>query len=304
MTTRRVLVRSTILGALGASAFPVWAHPPLKEIKAIDTHAHIFSRGLALAPVHRYAPDYDATVDHLVALSKRHGITHGVLIQPSFLGMDNSYLVAALRTHRKRFRGIAVIDPDRDYARLDELDDVGCVGIRLNLFGFPDPNLDGAAMRRVIAKLRDLNWLIEIHVEAHRLRGIMEPLLDSGVPIVVDHFGRPSPQAGVRDLGFRYLLSTAKSRRVWIKISGAYRNGDQGIGERIALEAMPLLKQSFGLERILWGSDWPHTQFEQQVTYESAFQFLCRMLPDAGERQMVLAGTPAELFKFRQGTVV
>ena len=64
---------------------------------AIDTHAHVFRQGLALADTRRHTPDYDATLTQYLALLDAHGVARGVLVQPSFLGTDNSHLVAALR---------------------------------------------------------------------------------------------------------------------------------------------------------------------------------------------------------------
>src|SRR5438876_523740 len=66
------------------------------SITGIDSHAHVFSRGLKLAATRRYAPDYDATLAEYLNHLGAHGLSHGVLVQPSFLGTDNSYLLPAL----------------------------------------------------------------------------------------------------------------------------------------------------------------------------------------------------------------
>src|SRR3712207_3862358 len=102
---------------------------------AVDTHAHVFRRGLKLADFRRYAPDYDAEIEDYLRQLDAHAVTHGVLVQPSFLGTDNSYLVEALQQYPERFRGIAVVPPDFAMAELEALDKVGAVGIRLNLIG-------------------------------------------------------------------------------------------------------------------------------------------------------------------------
>ncbi len=62
----------------------------------IDTHAHVFARGLPMADVRRYTPAYDVTVEEYLARLDAHGMSHGVLVQPSFLGSDNSYLLQAI----------------------------------------------------------------------------------------------------------------------------------------------------------------------------------------------------------------
>jgi predicted TIM-barrel fold metal-dependent hydrolase len=146
--------------------------------------------------------------------------------------------------------------------------------------------------------MADRGWQVEVHCEARDLAGFVGPLVEAGVNVVVDHFGRPDPALGIDDPGFRYLLSASASRRVWVKLSGAYRNGAGGRGEAIARAAIPLLRNAFGPERLLWGSDWPHTQFEESITYASTVSQVKAWLPDSQERNIVLVDTPAQLFRF------
>nr|WP_309143206.1 amidohydrolase family protein [Bradyrhizobium cajani] len=51
------------------------------------------------------------------------------------------------------------------------------------------------------------------------------------------------------------------------------------------------------LDRLLWGSDWPHTQFEASQSYAKNRQFLDALITDDGERAQVLA-SPKQLFRF------
>ncbi|TQK11330.1 putative TIM-barrel fold metal-dependent hydrolase [Herbaspirillum sp. SJZ107] len=271
-------------------------HP---SMAAIDTHAHIFQRGLKLANVRRYAPDHDALLADYIGMLDRQGIARGVLVQPSFLGTDNSYLLAGLKLLPGRLRGIAVVGPDATPAALGAMQAAGIAGIRLNLVGNAAvPDFADGRWRALLRQVADLGWQVEVHREAGRLPAVLQPLLDAGVKVVVDHFGRPDPALGVDDPGFRFLLDAASTRRVWIKLSGAYRNGAGGRGQQIALDAIPLLRHAFGMERLLWGSDWPHTQFENQADYGSARQALDTWLPDPDERRIVLADTPKALFGF------
>jgi predicted TIM-barrel fold metal-dependent hydrolase len=71
-----------------------------KSITGIDSHAHVFSRDLHLIGARRYTPEYDATLGQYLEHLQTHGLSHGVLVQPSFLGTDNSYLLAALKQRR------------------------------------------------------------------------------------------------------------------------------------------------------------------------------------------------------------
>jgi predicted TIM-barrel fold metal-dependent hydrolase len=266
---------------------------------AIDTHAHIFQRGLKLAEVRRYAPGYDALLADYLGILDTKGIACGVLVQPSFLGTDNSYLLAALRQMPARLRGIAVVEPNVSLAELQEMDAAGIVGIRLNLVGDAAvPDFSASPWRSLLRHVADMRWQVEVHREAGRLRHIVQPLLDAGIKLVVDHFGRPDPALGVDDPGFRFLLEAAASRRVWVKLAAAYRNGADGRGQQVAQDAIPLLRSAFGMDRLLWGSDWPHTQFEKSTGYGHARQALDTWLPDADERRLVLVDTPRALFRF------
>jgi predicted TIM-barrel fold metal-dependent hydrolase len=118
---------------------------------------------------------------------------------------------------------------------------------------------------------------------------------------VVDHFGRPDDSLGVDDPGFRYLLSLGTTRRVWVKLSASYRNGSGRRGEATAGAAVALLRSAFGLDRLVWGSDWPHTLFEDSVSYTTQRLLLEQWFPDAADRQVVLLETPARLFSFIDG---
>lgn len=264
----------------------------------MDTHAHIFRRGLHLAPVHRYVPDYDATLEDYLHQLDSHGISHGVLIQPSFLGTDNSFLLEALRLHPDRLRGVAVVEPAITLAELDRLAVAGIVGIRLNLVGEPIPDLSSGPWPELLRQIARLSWQVEVQREARDLPLVVGPLLNAGVNVVVDHFGRPDPKLGVDDPGFRYLLEAAGTRQLWVKLSGAYRNGADGRGEVIARAAIPLLLKAFGAERLVWGSDWPHTQFEKTASYSAARADLDAWIPDPAERTVILRDTPASLFHF------
>ena len=90
-------------------------------ITGVDTHAHIFEKNLELTAQRRYAPDYDATVEMFLANLDANGLSHGVLVQPSFLGTNNDYLLAGLAKAAPRLKGIVVIAPPVAEAELDKL---------------------------------------------------------------------------------------------------------------------------------------------------------------------------------------
>jgi predicted TIM-barrel fold metal-dependent hydrolase len=264
-------------------------------LPVIDTHAHVFHRELKLAPGRRYAPDYDAPLSLYLEQLDHNGMTNGVLVQPSFLGTDNSYLVNCLKQTNGRLRGIAVVDPTVSADELRELDRAGIVGIRLNLVGQPLPDLAASEWKGLLGSMKAIGWQVEIQRNASDLAVIAPQLLDLGVTVVLDHYVLPDPKLGVADPGFQSVLKLGATKNVWVKISAPYRNG--AAGESFAKEAYPLLRSAYGLDRLLWGSDWPHTQFEATQSYAKNRQFLDTLIVDKNERAQVLA-SPRPLFRF------
>ncbi|EIJ44514.1 metal-dependent transmembrane hydrolase [Herbaspirillum sp. GW103] len=264
----------------------------------IDTHAHVFARGLPMADVRRYTPAYDVTVDEYLARLDAHGMSHGVLVQPSFLGSDNDYLLQAIARAPQRLRGIAMVDADIGLAQLQALQQGGVVGIRLNLVGgAPLPDLRGV-WHDTLTHIAAMGWQVEIHREAADLPLVLEPLLALGLNVVVDHFGRVDAALGVDDPGFGYLLSIAASRQVWVKLSAQYRNGGSEGGARFARRAWPLLRRHFGVDRLLWGSDWPHTQHESVTDYGDSWRRFEALVSDEQDRRRITGETAAQLFRF------
>jgi predicted TIM-barrel fold metal-dependent hydrolase len=280
------------LASLVAASTTARSEPALP---AIDTHAHVFHRGLKLAPGRRYAPDYDAPLAVYLEQLDRNGMSHGVLVQPSFLGTDNSYLVESLTQANGRLRGIAVVDLAISAGELRALDRAGVVGIRLNLVGQPLPDLASGEWKALLAQVKAMGWQVEIQRNASDLAVLTPQLLDRGVTLVLDHYALPDPKLGVADPGFQSVLKLGATRNVWIKVSAPYRNGPAG--ESFAKEAYPLLRSAYDLDRLLWGSDWPHTQFEASQSYEKNRQFLDTLVVDQRERAQLLA-SPRPLFRF------
>lgn len=266
---------------------------PMPEVR-IDTHAHVFLSDLPLAAGRRYSPQIDAPLSAYLDALDAHGLTHGVLVQPSFLGTDNSHLLTSLAAAGGRLRGIAVLDPATPGDTLDRLGAAGVLGIRLNLLGQPTPDLTSKIWRAFVARLVERDWQIEIQQHASEAIAPVTALLEAGASVVLDHFGLPDPDLGAADAVWRQLLALGATGRLWVKVSGAYRNGPDG--NRVARECLPILRDTLGFQRLMWGSDWPHTQFEAVANYGRAY----RLLEDLGlspvERAEILA-SPARLFR-------
>ena len=269
---------------------------PYAAITGIDTHAHIFRQDLPMVPGRRYSPSYDASVEQYLAHLDACALSHGVLIQPSFLGTDNHYMVAALQRFPQRLRGVAVVDAQVSDAELDELAATGVVGVRLNLIGKVLEDYTGPAWNGLFRRLARRGWQVEIQRVFDDLALIVPAILESGVTLVIDHFGLPAPSVQLDDPKHDAFFDLLGQAPVWIKLSAAYRSqSDQARAQ--AIEAR-LREACGGVGRFLWGSDWPNTQFESQTRYDQQFALLEALLPDPEERRRVLVDNPATLFGF------
>ena len=252
----------------------------------IDTHAHVFTPNLKLAKVRRYTPSYVATPEMFLAHLNQHGFDKGFLIQPSFLGTDNSYLLQAIQKFPNRFLGVAVIDPRMTCAEMKALKMQGIIGIRLNLYGIEPPDLETIVWKTCLRHVRELGWHVELHWDADKLLPLVHTLLAEGVKVVLDHFGRPK---SVIDESFKALLQLATSTdKLWIKVSGAYRLGQGSLGITLGQQLWPQLLFALGTKRLLWGSDWPHTNFENTINYDRSCAFLEEIIPNKKLREEIL----------------
>lgn len=269
--------------------------PATVALTGVDTHAHIFRQDLPLAGDRRYSPAYDATIEQYLGHLDHCGLSHGVLVQPSFLGTDNSHLVSALRRFPQRLRGTAVVAPEVSNDELDELAESGVVGIRLNLIGQPLEDYRSPPWRTLFARIAKRGWSVEIQRGMEDLDTILPQILAADVPVVIDHFGLPSGEIDPVNSRHRALLSLLSSEDIWVKLSATYRSRSS---HAQALASIDRLRDAYGhSERLLWGSDWPHTRFEVDTDYDAQFALMQALLPNVEERRQVMIANPARLFK-------
>ncbi|WP_110670124.1 amidohydrolase family protein [Salinicola halophilus] len=263
-------------------------------ITGVDAHAHIFEQTLPFANDRRYAPDYDATVDTYLGHLDRCGLSHGMLVQPSFLGTDNRYLLDALRRHPARLRGTAVIEPSLADDHLDALASAGIVAVRLNLVGRDLEDYAAPHWQSFFTELARRGWSVEIQRGMEDLESVLPAILGTGVSVVIDHFGLPGGEIDPVNLSHGAFLSRLSRDDIWIKLSATYRSRSTPDQARASIER---LKDAYGhADNLLWGSDWPHTRFEHETSFDAQFGLLEAQLPDAAERRRVLVDNPARLF--------
>lgn len=236
----------------------------------MDTHAHVFNQDANFIKTARYTPSYTVTAEDYLATLDKYGFDKGILIQPSFYGTDNSYMLAAIAKYPHRLKGVAVVDKNTSSNELQQLKQQGVIGIRLNLFGLDCPDLSQPDWQAFLQHLSELNWQLELHAPPNYFIKLLPKLRAYNIAVVIDHFGRIDPAKGIDDPDYQAFITMLEPSQHWMKVSGYYRLAKDDKGIEYAKQSLNLLLQKNMQDRLLWGSDWPHTQFEQSMSFSNA----------------------------------
>lgn len=245
----------------------------------VDGHAHVFLASLPMAESRRYTPTQDAAPRTYDALLAETGKAGAILVQPSFLGSDNSFLLETLRRHgdtqnTRAFRGVAVLDDHRetpDRGLLAEMTEAGIIGVRLNLIGHPCAMpIEIDAWDNLLHAVDAEGWHVEVQCDGKHLPSVLPQLIARCRLVVVDHFGLPADAMPSECPGHQAILSAPKER-LFVKTSAPYRAFPDLSSAEAARQIAPFfaaLLEELGPEQLVWGSDWPWTQFEGRHSYQ------------------------------------
>ena len=277
---------------------------------ATDCHVHIIGPPAKYPMVSNrpYTPA-EASVAQLNAMHARLGISRTVLVQPSFYGTDNSCMLDALKQLGAKARAIAVIDLNTPEQTLRAMDAAGVRGVRINLesAGNRDPKDGGRLLAAFGKKVAPLNWHVQIYTLAPVIDKMVGAIIDMPVPVVIDHFGMPGGPNGIDYKGAQAVVDLAHARKVYVKLSAAYRFAKDPLSKDVAQLAQTLIYAA--RDRMLWATDWPHTQTipgrpVSEVTPFSKIddaawlKFFSTWYPDETTRKMSLVDNPTKLYRF------
>ena len=101
-----------------------------------------------------------------------------------------------------------------------------------------------------------------------------------------------------RDPRLKGILRLLERGKAWIKLSGAYRNTNEGPPYR---DVAPLAKRFVerSPDRCVWGTDWPHTNLPGPYPDDGALlDLVAEWAFDAETRDRILVDNPARLYGF------
>jgi len=262
-----------------------------------DCHAHLFGpyAQYPLAEKRTYTPP-EAIAQNYFKLLNSLGIENGVLVHPSAYGDDHTLLLDTLKDN-KRLRGVVVAKANSPLS-LEGLHYLGIRAARFSHRSGTGVNFLGSAsledFQSIKTTLANQNLHAELWTDCEAISDIEKLILNSPVPVVIDHMGGFNPQHGINHPGFQKLLRLLDSGHVWIKLC-VYRNllkeADWEIGNPY-MQAM--IKQN--PDRLVWGSDWPHLRVEPEPNTSNLLSLLKAWTKDNTVLQKILSINPSILY--------
>ena len=277
---------------------------------ACDCHTHVIgdTANYPMVQQRHYTPaaaPHEALLAHL----KRNGLQRVVIVQPSVYGTDNRCLLDSLARLQGAGRGIAVLDEDVDEEELARLHASGVRGLRVNVesAGERDARAVETPLRRWAERLARWGWHLQVYA-AHTTIAPLAPVLARlPVPVVLDHFAMVPANTGINDATVHPILALLESGNVYVKLSAPYRIVTTDFVEKAQPLAHALLR--IQPQRVLWGSDWPHTNREpgksalqvsryRDIAPDMLVESLAQWLPTEAKRRQVLVDNPARLYGY------
>ena len=265
----------------------------------IDCHNHVFDpKRFPFAPATHYVPCGQELGDaaKLLQVFDAYGVQNAVLVGPnSGYGTDNRCLLDAIARSDGRFRGMAVVPNNVSRGDLERLKDADICGITFNATA-PDVNYEHT--EDLLAVLAELDMFVDIQGERDQLVWLAGLVARSGARILIDHCGRPDPDAGLDQPAFRAVLALARTGRAYVKLSGYIKFSHEPYPYRDTWPYVRALIDTFGLDACLWGSDWPFLRAPERVDYGPLLCLIEQLVPDPRNRRKPLWETPRALFGF------
>ena len=268
--------------------------PPL----ACDSHMHIFDPRFAPSPHWKRTPP-DAPVAAYRRLQQRLGTQRTVVVTPSTYGTDNACTLDALDQLGDGARGVAVVAQDVGDAELDRLHARRVRGLRVN---FVTPQSWGETTPQMLATLarkaaRLPLWHIQVFMHPEQIVALESVLAALPVPLVIDHLGRIDPDGGPSADGYGALRRLLDGGNTWVKLSGAYMRSTAPAYADTLVLAQALVRAA--PERLVWGSDWPHTTAAPGTVNDADLVDLLRAWAGSdAAMDRILVDNPARLYGF------
>jgi predicted TIM-barrel fold metal-dependent hydrolase len=274
----------------------------------IDAHVHVWTPDTAHYPLARGYKREDMmprsfTPEELFRHCRPVGVTRINLIQMSFYGFDNRYMLDMMDLHKDAFVGTAVIDPfakepERTMAELAKRR-VRAFRIHPQLSRQPPARwLEPAGYARMFAAGAKHNQAMSCLIAPDAL-----PELDRmckrfpDTPVIIDHLCRIGIDGTIADRDVKALCAMAAHKKLLVKVGAFYALGKKQAPYTDLGPMIQRVVEAFGPRRCMWESDCPF-QVQNKHTYRDSIELVRTRLKflSADDKESLLRRTAEEFF--------
>ncbi len=240
----------------------------------------------------------EAVKETLFALHDRIGVERCVIVQSGCHGFDNAVVADAIQARPGRYKGVALCPVSVDDGTLDKLADQGFVGLRFNYMAHLEPGPSADELVTLAGRLVRLGWHLQIHLDSNLLNEMAPVLAALPIPVVIDHMARIQVGDPRADEKLDRLLRLNQQPNIWVKVSALERASRDGPPWHDALSFARALAAAQP-DRVLWGTDWPHPNFNGEPPDDGLIVDLLPLFADTPElQQTILVDNPGLFYAF------
>jgi predicted TIM-barrel fold metal-dependent hydrolase len=274
----------------------------------IDAHVHVWTPDTGHYPLAKGFAKADMkpasfTPEELFKHTKPAGVDRINLIQMSYYGFDNSYMLDMIALYKGTFVGTAVIDPQgtnpdrlmtelakkgvrafRIYPKLTKAE----IGKWLQPAGYQKMFAQAARNNQALSCLIDPDALPEIDRMSKKY---------PGTPVIIDHLARIGVTGTIDDKDTKALCDLAKHKKVMVKVGAFYALGKKKAPYTDLAGLIEKVVEAFGPQRCMWESDCPF-QVSGGHNYKDSIELVRSRLKflSAGDREWLLRKTAEKFF--------
>lgn len=271
----------------------------------IDAHVHVWTPDVDEYPLAAGYAKSDMQPasfmpKELMAHARPCGVGRVVLIQMSFYGTDNSYMLATMRRHEGVYSGVAVIDQHKNpVGKMKQLAKQGVRGFRIRpRQQSPNTWLASDGMGAMWKCGAD-EGLAMCHLINPEYLPSVERMCSKypRTPVVIDHFARVGIDGNIRHSDLDNLCRLARFPQVSLKVSAYYALGKKQVPYHDLGPMIRRVREAFGAERLMWASDCPY-QVQGKHTYEASIDLIKTGLEflSQSDRDWILRKTAERVF--------
>jgi len=269
--------------------------------KSCDAHVHVFgpTDKFPYSPTRKITP-VEAPKEKLFALHKSFGIERCVIVQSVIHGNDNRVVEDAIEAGGGNYLGVALIPVDVPDQELKRLAHRGFRAVRFNFMKHLTGGFDVQDVLKLTPRLADVGMHLQVHFESELVHSVGKALLQSAVPVVIDHMARVDATLGEGHADFQALMKLLDHQNMHVKVSGIDRieaTSQAGSGYPMGTQLAARLVEKFP-DQCVWGLDWPHPNHTHIPDDGELVDALAVIAPSADALQRLLVTNPQALYRF------